>query len=100
MPLIVRKSAVLAALLVIGLLGTPARAGLVITVQEDAGPVNTVVNVAGSPTADLAGAVVTFNTTDYKIQILSGEADQMGSLAELLSSTTSVTNKTGASGHV
>jgi hypothetical protein len=91
-----RKPAALAAALVaIGLLGTPARADLIITVQEDAGAVTTVSHVVGAP-GDLIAPGMNTTTTDYAINVLGGEAVQ-DSLTKLLSSTTSVTRTTDAS---
>lgn len=72
----------------------PARADLVVTVQEDGGSVVTIANVKGSPTGDLVGGTFTSSTADYKIQFSSGEANQTAGGAELLSSTLSIT-KTG-----
>jgi hypothetical protein len=100
MTFMIRKLTVLVAgLLAIGLFGTSARADLIITVAEDAGAPVTVVNVVGSPTSDLSGVSATVNTADYKISILGGESNQ-NSTSELLSSTTSITNETGSTGHV
>jgi len=66
---LIRKPVVLAAaLMAIGLLGTSARADLVITVQENAGPITTfsVTGAAGMPTNDpFISVPTTVNTTDY-----------------------------------
>jgi len=100
MNFMIRKPTFLvAALLAISLLGTSARADLIVTVQEDSGAIQTAVDVTGSPTTDLTGGALTVNTADYKISILGGEANQ-NTTTELLSSTTSITNETGSSGHV
>jgi hypothetical protein len=104
-----RKPIVLAAALVaLGLYSTSARADLTITVQEDSGAVQTfsVTGVPGLPTNDPSLSEATVTTTDYKITILGGEANQFtsggGTLsnAEVLSSTVSITNTSGSSGHV
>jgi hypothetical protein len=83
-----------------GMIGTSARADLIITVQEDAGPVMLAVDVIGSPTGNLVGANLSVTTADYQIDVISGKADQTASLSELLSATVSIANTTGSSGHV
>lgn len=96
-----RRPIVLAAFAAIGLLGTSARADLIITVQEDAGPVTFVGPFLGSPSSPggVSGGTFSATTADYEIDFLSGKEKQ-NSLSELLSSTTSITNTTGSSGHV
>jgi len=98
----IRKPIALAAALVaIGLVGTSARADLIVTVQEDSGPIQTF-TTAGSPSSNLTLLQGTVTTADYSIKILGAEANQSASglFAELTSATTSVTNTTGSSGHV
>jgi hypothetical protein len=88
-----RKSLWVAALAVILGTAASARADLTITVQEDGGAVQTIVNVKGNPTTDLFGAA-NATTADYQIKIDSGESNQTGTLAELLSSVLDI-KKTG-----
>jgi hypothetical protein len=98
---IIRKlTAFAVALAGIALLGTAtaARADLIITVQEDAGPVQTVVDIMGSPSTDLTGSKGTVTTPHYTIKILGGESAQ-DAVTELLSSTTSVTGVGASAGH-
>jgi len=92
-----RRPIVLAALVAIGLLGTTARADLIVTVQEDAGPTQTF-TVLGAPTTDPTFAGTTVTTPDYTIKVLGGEAFQ-DSISELLSSTTSVTRALNTGGN-
>jgi len=92
-----RRPIALAALVAISLIGTAARADLILTVQEDAGPVQTF-TVLGAPTTDPTFSQTTVTTPDYTIKVLGGEANQ-NSEAQLLSSTTSITNSTGSAGH-
>jgi len=106
-----RSSIVLATLVAIGLLGTSASADLVITVQEDAGPITTAIDLTGPPSQAGGNAAIvvpfTLNTADYQIQFLSATANQYSAAnnavppgSEVQSSNTSVTNETGAAGHV
>jgi hypothetical protein len=102
---LVRWRAVLAAaFLALGLLGTSARADLIVTIAEDAGAPVTVVNVLGSPTSDLVGSADPASTTHYSVRVLGGEADQFVaggvSMAQLFSSTVSITRLAGAGTHV
>jgi hypothetical protein len=96
----IRKPMTLAAMLfAIGLLGKPVRADLTITVQENSGPITTVVSVPGSPTSDLFDAE-NATTAHYSITLLGGESNQFASngvlTSELLSSTTSVQRLAGS----
>jgi hypothetical protein len=98
-----RRPIVLAAFVAIGLLGTSARADLIITVQENSGAVQTF-TVAGSPSSPggVSGAT-SFTTPDYSISILSGKETQLAGpppISELQSATVSVTNTTGGTGDV
>jgi hypothetical protein len=72
---------------------TPARANLVVTIQEDGGPTQTVVNQPGMPTSNGGSAT----TADYSVTLLSGGASQ-SPVTQLLSSTLQITNTTGVSG--
>jgi hypothetical protein len=95
---IIRTPMALAAgLVAIGLLGTSARADLILTVMEDGGSTQTF-SLAGSPTSDLALSEATVTTTDYTIKVLGGEANQFSigpgiNEAQLLSAVTSITKK-------
>jgi hypothetical protein len=94
---IFRRPIAPAFLLVIGLLGTSARADLVVTVQEGAGPVQTFSDF-GAPSLGLAAGAVVVHTANYTIDFLGGTADQNSTItgpstttqSEVLSSTTEV----------
>ncbi len=98
-----KPTALAAALLAIGLLGTSARADLVITVQEDSGSTQTF-TVSGTPSSNLTLSPGTVTTTDYTITGLGGQAQQyVGGgyyIAIGNSSATTIKNTTGSTGHV
>jgi hypothetical protein len=98
-----RKTTALAVALAAGvLLGTaaPARADLIIQVAEDAAPLKTVLDIVGKPTSDLAGDKPLATTKHYTINILGGESDQEGGMAELLSSVVKITRTSTPGTHV
>jgi hypothetical protein len=100
---IFRRPIVLAAFVAIGLLGTSARADMIIMVQENSGPIQTF-TVTGSPSSPggVFGAM-NFTTPDYSIGFLSGKELQLAgppAFSELQSATVSVTNTTGGTGDV
>jgi hypothetical protein len=99
--LAIPRQAALAAVVAISLFSASARADLVVTVQEDAGPVGTVVNVVGSPSSDLVGTANSATTADYAVKFISGEAFQQSSASSFLADGTfSVKNTTGHLGHI
>jgi len=100
-PMFLRRI-VLAAFMAIGLLGTSAHADLIITIQEDAGPVTVLGPFVGSPSTPpigVIGGTLVATTPDYTIVFLSAQEHQDGS-TQLLTSNTSITNTTGSAGHV
>jgi len=99
----VRSFAILATLAGTVLLSTPspARADLLVTLQEDSGATSSVIIAAGSPTVS-GGQSGTYSNSafgDFAVVTQGGQSVQPGSVAELFSSNTSVTNN-GSMTHV
>jgi len=103
---LIRMPLALTALLAISLLGTSARADLIVQVGEDGGPLTTVIDItgaAGQPVNDPASSLNT-TTTDFRLNGLGGEANQFVTVvglattttSEVSSSATSVTNMSAA----
>ncbi len=97
---LIRRSTVLGALAALSLLGTSARADLIIQVGENGGALTTVVDTPGNPTAPggVSGVQLSTPTADYTISILSGTEMQTSADSQLLSSTLSITQTSGVAG--
>lgn len=86
------------ALAAIAAFATSAKADVILTIQENAGAVNTT-TVIGSPLGAGTNATTSFSTAHYSVSILNGLEQQGADLTKLLSSTILIT-KSGTSADI
>jgi hypothetical protein len=86
--------------IVLGLLGSSARADLILQAGLNGGPLTTLADVTGSPTTPggVTGSVASATVGSYTITTYSGSETQTSSLTQLLSSTLRIVNTGTSSG--
>jgi len=91
---------ILAALVAAGLLGTSARADILLEVQESGSAAQFFTLATGSPTVPLGlSGATTVTTPDYQIQVQAGSEQQTTTQSEETSSAVKIINSDGVGGH-